>query len=80
MVKIRYGVGEKIAVIETPMDRCDIARIKHFYDSLPEDMQQEILVLGVANYCLQTSDSAFIRKIHKALFPDCDKKYFVRYE
>lgn len=74
------GVGEKIVVFETPTEKCDIKRIRSFYEAMPEHMQNEILIIGVANYCLGSKDDGFINKFHEALFPKCDKRYFVRYD
>ena len=74
------GIGEKVSVLLTPLEKVDIPKIKQFYELLPQSAKDEILVLGVANFCLQSQDEEFLRNMHKALFPQCYRKKFVRYE
>ena len=73
-------MGEKVTVFETPMSKCDIRKIKGFFEAMPTHIQNEMIVLGVANYCLQSNNNEFINTVHEALFSKCDKKCFVRYE
>ena len=73
------GVGEKIVVFESPLKGCDLKKIKAFFEAMPDHMREEMIVLGVANYCLGSKNNDFIQQVHEALFPNCKRKDFVRY-
>ncbi|MBU2701119.1 hypothetical protein Ga0466249_002230 [Sporomusaceae bacterium BoRhaA] len=69
------GVGEKVIVYEQlTKENCEMEKIKFFFKALSEPIQDEILLLGVANYCLSHKDDKFLKDVHETLFPGSNKK------
>ena len=79
MLMVSSGIGEKVFVMKN-VDKCNHAFVKGFFDALPSDIQEKVIVVGLANYLMQTSNDEFVEKVRKNIFPECEVNEFIRYK